>query len=1046
MLQASSGSARYIGPSGASCCDDLFRQFRRRSIRVQASFCFETKFERFVSVSAMLSHQYQSRIFQYPSAGPQKSLAFLQAWAIIQKQRQRCVVKATIDNSSLHENAPDAISSLRSSTNFSKSTFRQSGRQRNLEEGQTPKRNTPAGSRVFSHTTSGLAHSPRGIDNIKWPLSVPVQDASVWSGILKEHTQALPIGLTLKVPVDDDRTPRSSERAIRKARPDTSSNLSPVLPKQKQAQERKATWNRPSASDHGLVTVLLPFTRRCYIELSRELQTWPNMQADLSYTLFIGDQRPAFLTHSLHQTSKQNVHVPPKTTKKGALQEQHHAPNQNAIYDQTLRSLTAALCASKPSIRSPQQHGQDSTNRQPPVLRKKKTAKALKKEYKIASASARAQLALAIVSMNLPIFEELELTPRGERKRKRLYRAIIRDKNRDLQDFLEAKKAKKRKSTKLRAARLAKWDLQDRFYVSETDFDDGASEASDESWSSLGSFDDDGDDYGDDYDDDDGYDSGMSGGLGDMDSLQGSDDLSDPDTDTDGGIGEADGAQDTDNLTDPDTDVVHSTSIEWQNWLYVTMESFWDQISMIQFAPGISSRLCRESFFGQAIFDLVFFHCSCQSLILLMTLQADGIWSSFVPAIEGSSQAYPTKWTEFRHDIEMSKVTTCSARNDPASFQLHFQGAKVREHPFAGRIGGNQELCLDPDDEAVKKQPDAAPIISLSQSLDPPGFLVFEYYKMGLIEGPGTCLLVFVSGAGANALTTLGDSVSPMAIALYAALMNWVALTLFVYTTAPASGGHLNPSITLGTLFAGLSSLPRSLIYVVSQSVGAIVGGFWLRLGLGKSGYFPSGVVPGCTVDQQLVSRGQLFVLEYVFALAQLFLAFGVGLGPRNAKTYGPAFAPVLVGLTLALGTLASAFVKEGYSGICKHHSRLVCLTCQKADRGDMQYNYLHWFATLAACMVHGVFYHTVPPYKKSSGKARREALPSFSIMQVKKARFGPSVILGRDGENGRALKHDQVSSRSPDCMDEDLIVEIWEASLDMTVSCLRCTFTSMVL
>ncbi|KAF7187118.1 Aquaporin PIP 1-3 [Pseudocercospora fuligena] len=321
----------------------------------------------------------------------------------------------------------------------------------------------------------------------------------------------------------------------------------------------------------------------------------------------------------------------------------------------------------------------------------------------------------------------------------------------------------------------------------------------------------------------------------------------------------------------------------------------------------------------------------------------------------------------------MSKVTTAPPQDDPASFQLRFRGAKVREHPFAGRIGGNQEFCLDPDDEAVKQQPDAAPIISISRSLDPSGFLVFEYYKMGLIEGLGTCLLVFVSGAGANALTTLGDSVSPMAIALYAALFNWISLTLFVYTTAPASGGHLNPSITMGTFFAGLSSLPRSLIYVVSQSVGAIVGGYWLRLGLGKNGYFPSGVIPGCTVDEQLVSRGQLFVLEYVFALAQLFLAFGVGLEPRNAKTYGPAFAPVLVGLTLGLGTLASSFVKEGYSGISFNSAR--CLGLMTA-KGNLQYNYLHWIATLSACMVHGVFYHTVPPYKKSSGKARREALP----------------------------------------------------------------------
>lgn len=107
---------------------------------------------------------------------------------------------------------------------------------------------------------------------------------------------------------------------------------------------------------------------------------------------------------------------------------------------------------------------------------------------------------------------------------------------------------------------------------------------------------------------------------------------------------------------------------------------------------------------------------------------------------------------------------------------------------------------------------------------------------MGVIEGLGTCLLVFTGGAGASGLTVV--RASPLAVSVYASLLNAASLSLFIFAAGPASGGHLNPSITMATFFAGLSTLPRSVIYIVAQTVGAIVGGYWLRLGLGEQ-YFP---------------------------------------------------------------------------------------------------------------------------------------------------------------------------------------------------------------
>lgn len=59
-----------------------------------------------------------------------------------------------------------------------------------------------------------------------------------------------------------------------------------------------------------------------------------------------------------------------------------------------------------------------------------------------------------------------------------------------------------------------------------------------------------------------------------------------------------------------------------------------------------------------------------------------------------------------------------------------------------------------------------------------------------------------------------------------------------------------------------------------------------------------------------------------MFAQGLIFTAFGVGLDPRSAKTLGAALAPVLVGASLSLGTLASSVAKPGYTGICMATSR----------------------------------------------------------------------------------------------------------------------------
>jgi glycerol uptake facilitator-like aquaporin len=56
-----------------------------------------------------------------------------------------------------------------------------------------------------------------------------------------------------------------------------------------------------------------------------------------------------------------------------------------------------------------------------------------------------------------------------------------------------------------------------------------------------------------------------------------------------------------------------------------------------------------------------------------------------------------------------------------------------------------------------------------------------------------------------------------------------LSIGLLVYVTAPISGGHINPMISIATFLARLSSFPRAMIYVIFQLLGATIGAFLIR-------------------------------------------------------------------------------------------------------------------------------------------------------------------------------------------------------------------------
>ena len=305
--------------------------------------------------------------------------------------------------------------------------------------------------------------------------------------------------------------------------------------------------------------------------------------------------------------------------------------------------------------------------------------------------------------------------------------------------------------------------------------------------------------------------------------------------------------------------------------------------------------------------------------------------------------------------------------------------------PFIGRLGGNGvgtvSRCSSNSD-LLKAVPDAAPLMSLRDQFNLRPFLTIGLWKAALMEGVGSLMLVWATVYANSSPAVLPEEptarwgvfdnasfVGP----LVGGILNFFYVSMFIFCLGGVSGAHLNPTITIATLFARLCSLPRAVLYVGFQTVGGALGGLMARAALGTRD-FKAG---GCWLYTDVVPVGDAFAVEFMTCLMLLFFAFGTGLDPRQRDTVGPTLGPFLIGISLASLSFGTGFVRYGYGGASLNPAR--CLGAYVGSRFP-SFHWIHWYAILyklsrecvlicrtadiAACAGHAVFYHIVPPWK----------------------------------------------------------------------------------
>src|SRR6266702_3341299 len=168
-----------------------------------------------------------------------------------------------------------------------------------------------------------------------------------------------------------------------------------------------------------------------------------------------------------------------------------------------------------------------------------------------------------------------------------------------------------------------------------------------------------------------------------------------------------------------------------------------------------------------------------------------------------------------------------------------------------------------------------------------------------LAEFIGTFALIFI-GAGAGAV--VGDGVGLPGLAAIA-FAHGLTVMVFAFAYGPVSGGHFNPSVTVGVLAAGAKRVGEAAGYIVSQLIGGIVGALLLRAVLGGAA---TGLgTPALAHDLALgattvaVSPAAGFVIEAVLAFFLVTVVLSTAVAGRAGN-----LAPLAIGMTLTLNII----------------------------------------------------------------------------------------------------------------------------------------------
>lgn len=179
-----------------------------------------------------------------------------------------------------------------------------------------------------------------------------------------------------------------------------------------------------------------------------------------------------------------------------------------------------------------------------------------------------------------------------------------------------------------------------------------------------------------------------------------------------------------------------------------------------------------------------------------------------------------------------------------------------------------------------------------------------------------------------------------------------LSITTVAIMIGHVSGGHLNPAVSLGAIFAGRISIVQGLMYIPFQVIGAIAGS-----GIAKA-LLPADKFAGMVGVQNGLNAGQAFGCELLFTFVLVFFVLSVTDPAKKIGTYA-----VVLGIGICIAVCHLFLVPMTGCGI--NPARAFGPALIKGGKA-FEHHWVYWIgpivaAPLAAALYVLVFYHDKP-------------------------------------------------------------------------------------
>lgn len=215
------------------------------------------------------------------------------------------------------------------------------------------------------------------------------------------------------------------------------------------------------------------------------------------------------------------------------------------------------------------------------------------------------------------------------------------------------------------------------------------------------------------------------------------------------------------------------------------------------------------------------------------------------------------------------------------------KGGKDLEHTYAHA----QKDYFDPP---------PSPLIDIEE------FGKWSFYRAIIAEFVATLLFLYIT-IGTVIGNKHGDDINGNCGGVGILGIAWAfggMIFILVYCTAGISGGHINPAVTFGLFLARKVSLPRAVLYMIPQCLGAICGAGlvkgWQTSFYEENGGGANSVSHGYTIGTGLGA-------EIVGTFVLVYTVFSATDPKRNARdSHVPVLAPLPIGFAVFVVHLAT--------------------------------------------------------------------------------------------------------------------------------------------